>query len=254
MNDYEQRQEARRQRLQAAAEKQTREAETRLDRAHTIAGMIPFGQPILVGHHSERQHRRDLARIDTDMRKGLDARAAAEDLRHRADAVGTGGISSDDPQAIEKLTAELAKLEALHETMKAANKLVKRQDRTGLVALGFSEARIDDLFTPDFAGRLGFPSYAITNNGANIRRIKARIEHLKRLPAAQEAFAPLAGDGWRIWEEGNRILIAFDERQPRERAAQLKSYGFKWSPTRTAWVRQFSQAAIYWAKQIVQEG
>lgn len=251
MNDYEQRQEARRRRLQAAAEKQAQEAEARLNRAHAIGGMIPFGQPILVGHHSERHHRRDLERIDTNMRKGLDAHAAAEDLQHRADAVGTGGVSSDDPQAIEKLTAELTKLEALHETMKAANKLVKRQDHAGLAALGFTDAQIADLFTPDFAGRLGFPSYAITNNGANIRRIKARIEHLKRLPAAQAAFTPLAGDGWRIWEEDNRILIAFDERQPRERAAQLKRSGFKWSPTRTAWVRQFSQAAIYWAKQIV---
>lgn len=40
--------------------------------AHEIGRHIPMGQPILVGHHSERRHRRDLDRIDSKMRKSIE--------------------------------------------------------------------------------------------------------------------------------------------------------------------------------------
>jgi hypothetical protein len=38
---------------------------------HAIADMIPFGQPILVGHHSEKHARKDAERIDNGMRKAV---------------------------------------------------------------------------------------------------------------------------------------------------------------------------------------
>jgi Domain of unknown function (DUF3560) len=45
------------------------------DRAHNavsaIADGIPFGQPILVGHHSERRDRKDAERIESGMRKAI---------------------------------------------------------------------------------------------------------------------------------------------------------------------------------------
>lgn len=45
------------------------------DRAHaavaSIADNIPFGQPILVGHHSERHARKDAQRIENGMRKAI---------------------------------------------------------------------------------------------------------------------------------------------------------------------------------------
>ena len=48
------------------------------DRAHAavarIADGIPMGQPILVGHHSERHARRDAKRIENGMRKAVDSR------------------------------------------------------------------------------------------------------------------------------------------------------------------------------------
>ena len=36
-----------------------------------IADGIPFGQPILIGHHSERRHRKDIERIDNGMRRAV---------------------------------------------------------------------------------------------------------------------------------------------------------------------------------------
>jgi hypothetical protein len=71
MNSYEQRQVDRRQRLEDAARKANAEAARRLDTAHEIGSHIPFGQPIMVGHHSEKRHRGDIERIDNNMRKGV---------------------------------------------------------------------------------------------------------------------------------------------------------------------------------------
>ena len=67
MNSYELRQAERKERLATRADRLQAEANGRFSRAHSIADGIPFGQPILVGHHSEKRHRADLARIDNNM-------------------------------------------------------------------------------------------------------------------------------------------------------------------------------------------
>lgn len=70
-------------RYEGYAENATARSETRLNAASSIADAIPLGQPILVGHHSERRHRRDLDRIDTNMRKGIEESKKAEHFSHR---------------------------------------------------------------------------------------------------------------------------------------------------------------------------
>lgn len=50
-----------------------------------IADGIPMGQPILVGHHSEGRHRRDLKRMDDGMRKSVGEGKKAEHYAHRAE-------------------------------------------------------------------------------------------------------------------------------------------------------------------------
>ena len=250
MNAYELRQEARRERLAVAAAKRRDEAQALLGSARTMADVIPFGQPILVGHHSEGHDRRFRARIDGKFRKGIALHKKAEELERRAESVGTAGVSSDDPEAIEKIREKVVKLEASQERMKSANKCVRKNDRVGLAALRFNEKQIETLFTTDFAGRLGFPDYAITNNGANIRRLKQRIEELEKR-AQTAAMETIVGDGWTISEdaEENRIVIRFDAKPPREMLDALRAGGFKWSPTRGAHVRMRSNGALYAAKR-----
>jgi hypothetical protein len=46
------------------ADNAAKKAEGCMNSAHQIQDIIPPGQPILVGHHSEGRHRRDLARVD----------------------------------------------------------------------------------------------------------------------------------------------------------------------------------------------
>ena len=40
--------------------------------SNKLASVVPFGQPILVGHHSERRHRRLLERVHAKTRKGFE--------------------------------------------------------------------------------------------------------------------------------------------------------------------------------------
>ncbi len=53
---------------------------------HGILDMIPAGQPILVGHHSERRHRRDLDRAESLRRRGMAESDRAEYHEGRAEA------------------------------------------------------------------------------------------------------------------------------------------------------------------------
>lgn len=252
MSDYEARQAARRARLEARAAAAETEAQRRYEAADRIGKMIPMGQPIQVGHHSERRHRADLNKIDRHMRASIAARDEAADLAARAAAVGTGGISSDDPAALDKLRAELAQLQAAQAQMKAANALIRKGDRAGLLALGLSEAQIDRLLTPDFSGRTGYPTYALTNNGANIRRVKQRIADLEARPAAAQAFTPLAGEGWRIAVEDNRVVLTLDARTTREQHRELRGRGFVWASSRGAYVRKYSAVAVRLAQEFAE--
>ena len=98
---------------------------------------------------------------------------------YRAASVGTAGISSDDPEAIDKLRGKVAELAAMQVKMVAANKALRKGDDAALMALGFTSGQITKLKTPDFCGRVGFPDYATTNNSASIRRIRNRIKALE---------------------------------------------------------------------------
>ncbi|EGU42433.1 DUF3560 domain-containing protein [Vibrio scophthalmi] len=130
LGDYQERLESKRERLEARAEKANAESNHYYTASKSRASMIPFGQPILVGHHSEKRARRDADRIFNDMGKSVAAARKAERLEERAANVGRNGIASDDPEAIQKLKEKLAGLERSQETMKAINKVIRSKHMT----------------------------------------------------------------------------------------------------------------------------
>jgi predicted RNA methylase len=65
-------------------DKRTNEAELSAAQARRVADGIPFGQPILVGHHSERHARKDAERIQNGMRKAVQAFDTADYWKRRA--------------------------------------------------------------------------------------------------------------------------------------------------------------------------
>ena len=251
LNPYEQKKAARIERMKTRAERLQREARATHARAHSIASMIPLGQPILVGHHSERRHRRDINRIDHGLRRSFDLQERSEKLAERAKyAELNRAISSDDPDAVPKLEEKLRKLEASRARMVEANKAVRSKDpKAGLAALGFSEKQVKELLTPDFGGRTGFASYALANSAHEVARIKKRIEVLT-VQAAAPAKPAVVGPGVRIDEAENRVRIFFNAKPPVEMRTALKGAGFRWAPSVGAWQRHASGYAWDDAKRI----
>lgn len=250
---YAAKQERRIARLERAAARKRAEGTARVDKAHRMAEIIPFGQPILIGHHSEQRDRNYRDKIHNNFGKGYEMLSEAADLEARAKAAAQNtAIFSDDPDATEKLEAKIARLEKRQEMMRQANKLVRKQDRAGLAEMGYDEAQITALFTPDFCGRVGYADYQLTNNGANIRRLRERIKDLERAAARPEA-APVEIGGVRIEEnkEANRLQIFFPGKPGAEVRADLKARGFRWAPSEGAWQRQLTNDARHVAQTIV---
>lgn len=260
MNHYEAKQAARKDRLEARADRLSAQANSAFKRADLseAATGIPFGQPILVGHHSEGRHRAVLKRADAAMRKGIELSKAAKEAAGRAAGVGSGGISSDDPDAVVKLAAELLRLEGLQAKRKAINAAIRKHAKAGVDAqvvalreLGHGESFARQLLVPDFMGRQGVADYQITNAGANIRRIKARIEDL-RAAAKREHKEAEGPAGLKMVENAdmNRLQLIFPGKPPAEVIKALKSYGFRWAPSEGAWQRHLSHGAVYAGQQV----
>jgi hypothetical protein len=251
---YEAKRQARYDRLLAASRKAQNEAGYLIAQAHDMASIIPFGQPILVGHYSEGRDRRYRGRIDSKYRKGFELTERAAELRDRADsALNNTSIRSDDPTAIDQLKEKLAGLEAEQERMKAVNKAIKKNDRAGLAALGYNEAEITSwLTTPQpYVRGLGYPSYALTNNNANIRRIKERIKDLEK--HANDVSTEWVLHGVTITDnvEDNRLQLTFPGKPSEEVRHELKSRGFRWTPTAGVWQAYRGPNAKYSAEQII---
>lgn len=205
----------------------------------------------MIGHHSEGRDRNFRASIQRGFAKSFELSEKAERLEAKAAAVGTGGISSDDPEAIDKLSAKLTKLESDQDKMKKINAFIRKNNRSGLEALGLTAEQTEALFKPDFAGRIGFPSYALTNNNANIKRLKDRIAQLKK--NAERVTTSKTGSGYEYKEstEENRVMFFFDAKPTKEIRKTLRKYGFNFSRSRNnAWVRQLNGNGIYAAQCI----
>ncbi|QPQ89165.1 DUF3560 domain-containing protein (plasmid) [Burkholderia gladioli] len=261
MNKYEAKQQARRDRLEACADRARSASNMTYTRAEVMASAIPFGQPILRGHHSERRDRNYRARIHNTFGKAFALQDQAKELERRAAAVGRGGISSDDPEAVDKLRVKLAELEERHERMKRTNALIRREDRAGLAALGYTADAIEKLFRPDYRGRAGFASYELTNSSANIRRIRDRIAALEKI--AERCDREEQGQGYTYREdvEDNRAAFVFDAKPDKPVRDLMKRNAFVYSPSRSpagksTYVRKLTPAAINtatWLRQQLDE-
>lgn len=169
-------------------------------------------------------------------------------------SVGTGGISSDDPQAVEKLEAKLAALEKHQEMMKAANAAIRMKDPAKgdakLAELGYTPEDIAKLREPDFCGRIGYPAYALQNNNANIRRIRGRIAELKKRTESTPEGWEFDGGRVVVNTTENRLQVIFDGKPDADVRTELKREGFRWAPSQGAWQRQLTDNAMRAARRL----
>lgn len=154
------RKEARLARREEWAEGRDRKAAASFGRASAIADNIPLGQPILVGHHSERRARRDQERIHAGLSAGVESsrmadyhRQVADGIQHQLDT----SIFTDDPDAPERLRERIAGLEEDRRRMKEINKQIRR----------------------------GAGWEALQNIGGNISRLRKRLPRVDAVAAAQ---------------------------------------------------------------------
>ncbi len=171
---------------------------------------------------------------------------------------------------LEKYEADLKNREAMQELMKSGNAIIRKHKvklddpasieagYQALVASGMSEKLARAAVGPDYGGRvMGFASWQLTNNLANIKRIKERIAILsakeeQRNTATEEAttWAGPAGETVSVDYEADRIRIQHPAKPGPEVIQQLKRNGFKWAPSVGCWQRQITVNAVWAVQQV----
>lgn len=210
---YKARKEARIERMRARAERlQTVARENGLHLYGETHSGIPLGQPILVGHHSERRHRNALARIEAKVRKGFAAGEEASSLLERADAAeNRRAIDSDNPDAIALLIARIAKYKDQRDAMKAENK-VKRGS---------------------------YAPYQLSNLGAEIRRLEKRLNQLTAMSERPPEGYELPS-GIKVEFTNGQVQVEFPWKPNEASRSVLKRspLALKWSSYSGRWVRK----------------
>lgn len=165
---------------------------------------IPMGQPILVGHHSEKRHRKHLERIERLVRAGYDASAKADRLRERLANEYTG-IQVDNPDAKQLILDKIKGLEDLIKSTKDSG---------------------------------NYSSWQITNRQAEIRRLKKRLIELDRIEESR--FEPFYVGLILVELKDGQIQVEFQGRPSDEMISKLKSspLALKWSRYSKRWVRK----------------
>jgi hypothetical protein len=188
-----------------------------------------------------KKEQQNMAR-DRNMGEYPDIKGILEKIR----GTGTGGISADDRNAVEKLEAKLTGLQDSQEVMKAVNKYY-RQYKTLNGCPAISEevkAELRASMSRDWRkDPVPFPSYALSNNNQNIHSIQARIDELKN--RSEYKGWDFAGGKVEINEAENRLQLFFDGKPGEAERAELKKHGFKWAPSQGAWQRQLTRNAIH---------
>lgn len=184
-------------------------------------------------------------------RKNAQEYEEIQEILYKIKGIGMGGISSDNPKAMEKLKEKLFTLEQNQKQMKQVNAYYKKHKTLEGCSL-LSEAekkRLTSYIEKDYnAEKRPYNSFTLTNNNAKIKHTKERIAELEKKDFLK---------GWKfesgkviVNKEVNRLQIVFDEKPEEELRAKLKLNGFKWSPSQNAWQRLLNQNAVRAVKRI----
>lgn len=234
-----------REKLEAKLEKRETWAASRresahagFESAHKLVENIPLGQPILVGHHSEKAARNLYKRVEQKSLAACESLNMAEHHESKAEGIQRAldkNIFSDDEDALDRLQERIAELEKKQAAMVAVNKICRnkktdqaekeKQIRESMP--GIDEKTMHDLFHPMYSfEKPGFPSYSMSNNNANINRLKKRLVDVKR---RQERKEMAEENGVSITGNETYVSVTFPEKPAYDIIRALKDAGFRWS-------------------------
>lgn len=149
-------------------------------------------------------------------------------------------IMSGDGDAVERLREKIAEAETQQERMKAVNAAHKAflKDPASLDAFDLPDKWKETIrnYKPAYSWEPHpIAPFELTNNSANIRRMKERLAGLEQLKAqpAQEA----QGEKARVEDcpAENRVRLFFPGKPDEETRSRLKSGGFRWTPSLGCW-------------------
>ena len=189
-----------------------------------------------------RKKEKQNAARDTNYREWQDIQGLLDKIR----STGMGGINADDPQAVQKLEKKLAGLEKAQETMKAVNAYYRKHKT--LDGCPHLSAESIEKIKADMASQWHiedkpYPTWALSNNSAEIRRVKERIKSLSQQREIGYVGWEFEGGKVEANAEANRLQILFEEKPDAATREELKSNGFRWSPKAEAWQRQLTDNA-----------
>lgn len=170
---------------------------------------------------------------------------------------GSNIIKSSDADALEKLQQKVEKLEAWQAEMKEANAYY-RKHKTMKGFKDFSDKRAEtlDKAIEESWYKKPFAPFELTNNNAKIKSAKARIAEIERLKkevaeAAEQPESENTTTLFKIVENAEimRLQVIFDGKPNAEARQIMKSNGFRWSPSNSAWQRQLTDNARYAVKR-----
>lgn len=220
-----------------------------INRRNEIAARVP--STLIAGgsnfpvRKKEKQNRADAAAME----EYRQIRGLLDKIR----GAGRGGISADDPAAVDKLKAKLAGLEAFQEKMKAVNAYYRKHGALEgcpqLSAVEIEELKAGMARSWRTQPR-PYESYLLTNNNANIHRVKERIEGLGKRSETEFTGWAFGGGEVKVNREANRLQVFFHEKPDRDTCSAMRHNGFKWAPSVGAWQRQLTDNAIYAAKHL----
>lgn len=216
-------------------------AEAASNRASNISERFAFGQPILVGHHSQRAAENDQKRMHNAMTSSVQNADMAE---HHASKAGglqdmlDKSIFSDDEDAVERIEERIATLEHEQGQCVAINKICRNKKTTEEEKIAIlkdqfpklKDETIDGMLHPQYSfEKPGFPSYVLTNRNGNLNRLRKRLEEVK-CRKQREDDAANAENGCVVKKYGNDYCdIVFAEKPERDIINALKANGFHWS-------------------------
>lgn len=257
-NDRETRRARRIARLERRAARLRLEAAKAACQSHDIGSRIPFGQPILVGHHSERRHRNAIERMHRHMEKVSEALKAASDAEYRAKAAAANdSIYLSDEDAPERLQQKIDELTATRDRMKAINAayrkakgdIDKMPDLSDNMRYKLKAQREGyylgaDRFVP-------FESYSLSNIGARIRDAQKRLDYVKARAAQAPKPDRQIGD-CRVVEnrEFQKLELHFPGKPSDEVREFLKRNGFRWVRSAGCWSRGNHNGTEYILQQL----
>lgn len=211
------------------AESRRNKAAQSFARADKLAERFAGGQPILVGHHSEKGARADQDRIHAAMNNGCESQAMAAHHDAKADGLERmleRNIYSDDEDAPERIRGRIAELTAKRNAMKASNAAYRKGPAAWAAHLGVSAEREAALRMAIEGGyswcQQPHPAYELTNLGGNIRRLENRIEEVT---ARSERNAKAADAGVLI-EGEEYVRVTFPEKPGRDVLNALRAAGY----------------------------